>query len=96
MIFLLSCVENRETFIKEEDSKFRLIDIGSYKNLLIIKNGRKYYDSISTFPPHENLGKRLSDILPKCRDKKVESMLTKLIYNYNLYPWGQSVKDRDS
>lgn len=92
---LLSCVENRETFIKEEDATdFRLIDIGSYKNLLIIKDGRKYYDSISTFPPHENLGKRLSDILPKCEDKKVESILNKLIYNYNLYPWGQSVKDK--
>jgi 2,3-bisphosphoglycerate-independent phosphoglycerate mutase len=90
---LLSCVENRETFIEEEDSKdLRLIDIGSYKNLLIIKDGRKYYDSVSTFPPHEKLGKRISEILPKCSDKKVETILNKLIYNYNLYPWGQSIK----
>lgn len=88
---LISCVENRENFITEED--FRLIDMGSYKNLLILKNGKKYFDNISTVPPHENLGKKLRDILPKCRDKKIENMLTKLIYNYNLYPWGQSVKD---
>ena len=91
---LISCVENRKTIIQEEDYKdFRLIDIGGYKNLMIIKEGRKHYDSISTFPPHENLGKSLSGILPKCKDKKVESMLTKLIYKYNLYPWGQSVKE---
>jgi len=88
---LISCVEKRETFIAEEDIK--LIDIGTYKNLLIVKDGRKYYDSISTFPPHEKLGKKLMDILPKCKHKKVENMLTKLIYNYNLYPWGQSVKE---
>lgn len=91
---LISCVENRNTILRGEDSEeFRLIDIGSYKNLLIIKDGRKHYDSISTSPPHENLGKSLSVILPKCKDKKLESMLTKLIYKYNLYPWGQSVKE---
>lgn len=90
---LLSCVENTNTTIEEDVfTNLRLIDIGSYKNLLIIKDGREYYDSISTFPPHENLGKCLSDMLPKCKDKKIENMLTKLIYNYNLYPWGQSVK----
>lgn len=87
---LISCIENRETFIEEDE--FRLINIGSYKNLIIIKNGREYYDSISTFPPHENLGKRISEILPRCSDKKIEGILTKLVYNYNLYPWGQSVK----
>ena len=88
---LISCVERKETFIEEDGIK--LIDIGSYKNLLIIKDGKKYYNSISTFPPHENLGKSLSDILPKCNDKKIESILSKLIYNYKLYPWGQSIKE---
>ncbi|PRR81630.1 alkaline phosphatase family protein [Clostridium vincentii] len=91
---LLSCVEHKNTILQEDEFRdIRLINIGSYKNLLIIKEGRKYYDSISTFPPHENLGKILSYILPKCTDKKIESILNKLIYNYNLYPWGQSVKD---
>lgn len=88
---LISCVERKETFIEEDGIK--LIDIGSYKNLLIIKDGKKYYNSISTFPPHENLGKSISDILPKCNDKKIESILSKLIYNYKLYPWGQSIKE---
>jgi len=88
---LISCVENRETLI--EENGFRLIDIGSYKNLLIIPDGREVYDNISTFPPHENLGKGLSDILPICEDEKLEGLLTELIYNYNLYPWGQSVKE---
>lgn len=91
---LISCFKNTKTVIDKEKFKdVRLIDMGSYKNLLIINEGKKYYDSIVTYPPHENLGKSIKDILPKCSDKKVESMLTKLIYNYNLYPWGQSVKD---
>lgn len=91
---LVSCVENANNITNEKFfEEFKLIDIGSYKNLLIIKDGRQYYDSILTFPPHENLGKSLDYILPRCENNKLENKLIKLIYKYNLYPWGQSVKE---
>lgn len=75
------------------DNDFKLINMGSYKNLFIIRNSSKYMDSIITYPPHENIGKPIIDILPKCKNKDIERNLQSLICKYNLYPWGQSIKE---
>lgn len=72
----------------------RLIYMGAYKNLLIIKNAKQYIDSIITYPPHQNIGKNVSDIYPKCNNKEIENTLKNLIDNYALFPWGQSIKQK--
>lgn len=70
----------------------RLISMGSYKNLLILHNKRNLIKHIKTYAPHENFGEDIDKILPKCEDKDLENFLRNLIYKYNIYPWGQSVK----
>ncbi|WP_143315713.1 alkaline phosphatase family protein [Clostridium sp. HBUAS56017] len=76
-----------------EISNFKLIDMGSYKNLLIVRDGRKFCKSLKTFEPHQNIGKLITEILPSCENLEFTNFLMKLIYKYNLYPWGQSVKE---
>lgn len=88
-----SCGNHNNEAIHLNGNDFKLINMGTYKNLLVIKDGEKYIDSIITYPPHENIGKPIKDILPKCKNKDIEKMLQNLILNYNLYPWGQSAKE---
>ena len=88
---LVSCTEKSTEVISKEN--FSIVKLGGYKNLLIIKNGRRYYQSIITYAPHQNLGKSIDEILPKCEDITVQNILNELIFKYNLYPWGQAVKE---
>lgn len=74
-------------------SNIRLVDMGTYKNLLIIKGGKKYIDSLRTFPPHENLGKDIKHILPSSDNKELDKLLKALVCKYGLYPWGESYKE---
>lgn len=75
------------------NNKLKLVHMGSYKNLLIVKGGRKFFKSLRTFEPHQNIGKLIEDILPRCENLEFTKVLTNLIYKHNLYPWGQSVKE---
>ncbi|MDS0528204.1 alkaline phosphatase family protein [Clostridium sp. SHJSY1] len=88
---LISCNEIMSNVM--EDKNYKLIDMGSYKNLLIVKDGRKFYKSLKTFPPHQNIGKRIEDIIPSSGNIEFTNFLKDLIYKYNLYPWGESIKE---
>lgn len=89
---LVECCNNEDDiFLKEKNAK--LINLGTYKNLLIIREGKKYFENIITYAPHENFGENINNILPKCKDNYLQEYLRSLIYEYNLYPWAQSVKE---
>lgn len=83
--------EDKLTDINEENIEFYPME--SYKNLLVVRNGLKYYNSLITYPPHQHLEEDLKNILPKCKDKDFENLLHKLIYKYNIFPWDQSKKE---
>ena len=89
---LIECCNNDKDIVLKEES-FKLINLGTYKNLLIVKDGKRYFEDIITYAPHENLGEDINNILPICKDKKLEEYLRKLIFKYKLYPWAQSVKE---
>lgn len=91
-ILISSCSTNRKR-INKIGEDFKLIHMGSYKNLLIIRNGYKDFESLVTYPPHQNLGKNINKLLPKCNNKQLEIFLRDLILKYNIYPWGQSKKN---
>jgi len=96
-ILLSNCSEGNNLKYKNPISlynEFKFIHMGSYKNLLIIKNGYKNLDYIKTYPPHENLEKNIYEIMPKCSNKSIEEDLKKLILDFNLYPWGESKKQK--
>ncbi|MEI3337653.1 MAG: alkaline phosphatase family protein [Clostridium sp.] len=96
-ILISSCKEENNLKYKSSINlynKFKFIPMDSYKNLLIIKNGYKNLDYIKTYPPHENLGKNIYEIMPKCSNKSIEEDLKKLILDFNLYPWGESKKQK--
>lgn len=88
---LVSCNEIISKNIN--NNKFKLVHMGSYKNLLIVKGGRNFFESLRTFEPHQNIGKFIEDILPTCESLEFASVLKDIIYEHNLYPWGQSVKE---
>lgn len=76
----------------ESTDEFTFIHIGGYKNLLIIHNANHLFDTVKTFPPHDNLGVNIKDIMPIIKCKSVQKILNNLIIDYQLYPWGQSIK----
>lgn len=90
-----SCGNYKAGGIKESDIKgCKLVHMGAYKNLFIMKNAKRYIDSIITYPPHQNIGRDLAEIYPRCSNTKIEKILKNLIDNYDLFPWGQSIKQR--
>ena len=89
-----SCGEYKNNFMEESDiPNCKLIHMGGYKNLLVIKDAKRYIDSIITYPPHQNIGRDIEEIYPKCNNKQIEKVLKNLIDNYGLFPWGQSIKE---
>ena len=69
-----------------------LYSMDSYKNLLILHNKKDLIHKVKTYPPHEHFGERLDNILPKCDDRETGIFLRNLVYEYSIYPWGESVK----
>ncbi|MCQ2969232.1 MAG: alkaline phosphatase family protein [Clostridium sp.] len=70
--------------------------MGSYKNLLVIK--KKYINEISDFPPHQNIGKNIKDLVPmnKILQKFVSqsiNVLNNKEKKYAFLPWGLSMKE---
>lgn len=88
---LVSCGEKSDLEISGDG--FRVVNLCGYKNLLIIEESKQYFQSITTYEPHQNLDKKIDNLIPKCSDKRVQKILYQLIFNYNLYPWGQAVKE---
>ncbi len=64
--------------------------MGAHKNLLILNGRADAVNEIRTFPPHENLGRNINDILPSFPDKKTEDFLVRLAVN-GYWVWGESV-----
>jgi 2,3-bisphosphoglycerate-independent phosphoglycerate mutase len=87
---LVSCGEKSDLEISGDG--FRVVNLGGYKNLLIIEESKQYFQSITTYEPHQNLGKKIDNLIPKCSDKRVQKILNDLIFKYSLYPWGQAIK----
>lgn len=91
--FLVStCKINNEKKLKINNEKMQLINIGGHKSILIIKNQAHKINNIKTFPPHQNIGANISKIMPT-GDIELQSMLCNLIYEYEIFPWGQSIKE---
>ena len=84
-----SCVHvNSQTL--PADSK--MIPLGGYKNLLVIKNARNYFEEIKTYPPHDHIGEDIKGILPVCSDKELQALLLQLIQEHQLWAWGEAVQ----
>lgn len=75
------------------NDKLTLKHIGKHKYLIILKNCKQYFDTVKTFPPHQNIGKRLDEITHKA-DPYVKSILDYLLYEKHIFAWGQSVKQQ--
>lgn len=86
-----SCISRELPLMHEEE---RLISLGGYKNLLLIKNGRDQFEAITTCPPHNHIGENIEKYLPKAADKKMENFLRELIVTHQLWPWGQAIKTK--
>ncbi|MEG2295171.1 MAG: hypothetical protein RSB96_00300, partial [Oscillospiraceae bacterium] len=69
---------------------FSIKKIQRYQSLLIIKNASHFISEITTFPPHQNIGKPLSKQLPKA-PSFLMPILMELIEKHRLFPWGESV-----
>jgi len=80
-----------EPFLPKSDD-YELIHLSSYKNLLIVKGKEKYFHSIQTFQPHEEIGRNLNSIMPISSNIKLNLFLSNLTKEYNLFPWGVSRK----
>lgn len=87
-----SCNTSSIEKIELKNKNVKLINMGSYKNLLIVRNKAHCINSIVTYPPHENMGRRLDEIMPESNDKELDKLLKEIICEYNLYPWSPSVK----
>lgn len=76
-------------FNKPADVKdFEIYYIGDYRNIIVIRKGRKYFESLITFPPHQNFGKFVSEIQPLGNE-----LADKLRLNcYDSVVWSPSVK----
>ena len=82
----------------------QIVHMSAYKNLLIIKNGKPYAESITTNPPHEHLGENSEHLLPI--GSPIADILRDLVIStqkklkqfanskqeYMLFPWGCSYK----
>ena len=85
---------------------FALHPLSSYKNLLIAKGRREEWGETQTFPPHENLGSPILELLPRggvlgkeLADFCLHSReILKGVFGergrYLFLPWGQSVETR--
>ncbi|WP_024614928.1 hypothetical protein [Clostridium sp. Ade.TY] len=93
--------------IKREDLKdyLKLVNCSHYRNLLFINEKYENIQNIKFYKPHENVGKEISNILPKCKFKneifnKIYLMieLSKKYFKSKgydglmLFPWGLSKK----
>ncbi|MEG0692640.1 MAG: hypothetical protein RR444_06120 [Oscillospiraceae bacterium] len=70
----------------------KIVPLGGYKNLLVIKNGRNYFDSIKTVPPHDHIGEDIKTLLPQSDNPQLQGFLRELIETHQLWPWGQAIK----
>lgn len=81
--------------VPNSSDKIEYIPLGGYKNLIIYKYAKNIINSIDdivTFPPHDNIGKNVNDILPKTENLEMQFLFRKLINKHNLWVWGQSVR----
>ncbi|WMJ22051.1 alkaline phosphatase family protein [Paludicola sp. MB14-C6] len=88
-VLVSSCKEVNTTFV---NNQVQIIPLGGYKNLLMIKNSKECFDSISTYEPHNNIGKNINSLLPTCSNMQLQNLLQELILKNNLWAWGQAVQ----
>lgn len=87
-----SCSKNIE-IPKSLGKDIKIIKMNQYKNLLILKGYKKFKEDIISYPPHENIGKNIKEIMIKCKDEKIQKVLNDLIIKYSLFPWDASIKE---
>ncbi len=85
--------------IISKETGLELLHLNTYKNLLIIQEGKQYFDTFKTYPPHQNIGRLLKDIMPAA-DSPVGAALQKLVFasqkilgSYVILPWGEAVRE---
>lgn len=83
---------NSNTIIKNDvfkgNNKFKIYNINGYRNIIVIKDSKKYAFSLKTFLPHQNIGKKYTDLLPYGND--IADELNQ--YCNNFIPWSPSFK----
>lgn len=52
------------------DRAMSFVHLGGYRNLLIVKGGLAKTKGLTTFPPHEHIGERFSDLWPRSMNKE--------------------------
>ena len=77
-------------FSSKINNKVSLINMGTYKNLLVVKGYAKALGNINTYAPHENFGVELKKIMPFSKDKDLQNLFEELIKK-GFYPWDESV-----
>ncbi len=91
----------RQDFIRHY-LDFRFYRGQDYRNILIVKESRIKPSDLVLFPPHENLGKNINDIMPAGKTAEASSLAEKLncfigeskIYGQDglvLWPWSPSL-----
>ena len=63
--------------------------LSAYRGLLVVSNASELADKIVTYPPHENIGRAVSEMKVRCPDNTLENELNSL-YDEGFWPWGQS------
>ena len=71
---------------------FELYPLGEYKNIIVLRNKKDLLENIITYAPHENLSCKVDLMLPSCEDRRIEKVMRNLIYEDNLWVWGEAVK----
>ncbi len=75
---------------------YEIHHMGTYKNMLVVKNGAKHIKDFKTFAPHMNIGRAFDDFLSS--GTKFADDLSKycvktrnLLGDYAILPWGESL-----
>ena len=77
--------------VEIDSDRYLLKHLSGHKYLLVIRNAAMHLHSMRTHPPHQNIGRTMDDIIPRCNDSGVQNILDNLVRR-GLFPWGQAVK----
>lgn len=56
---------NESLKIDNNYDDIEIYNINQYRNIVVVKDGKKYFNSLITYPPHQNIGKSFLSLMPK-------------------------------
>jgi len=82
----------------ENTDSIKIFHIGSYRNIMTVKNALQYFDGINLFAPHQNIGKNIFSIMPygNIVADKIKLFCNNFINknNIGIVPWSKSYKQK--